>query len=348
MIKIKNGNIQSSPCFIGRIDAIAYDGYEFALLTPNQKAIVKLNQQLCPIKTLPTCRKYHCLCFNERSHCYWAMSVQRPCTLFMLDELFREVDTLKLPSTESNQPCAISCSPCSDVLMMLYPNTILSVDICSRGYHFIPIEQKDIHVFDILSLMDGFVLAYLQDHQFFIEVNCNDFENSSRFCIPDGFRLEGMYLCDFTQTSDGSIYEVNLLLSDSKNHEQCILPLQLTCCKEDHDCCEEECCGKEECGCCEDNTSCLCGVYEILHSIALEEAGLAHILNAEGEKIQKAVASNATIEELLRVNASVSNTINKVTVLEGQLIAKLENVLCFCDQEEACCCFDDCESHAQE
>ncbi|MEG0994510.1 MAG: hypothetical protein RSE91_00870 [Bacilli bacterium] len=65
-------------------------------------------------------------------------------------------------------------------------------------------------------------------------------------------------------------------------------------------------------------------VTDIIESIALEQTALSHILNAEGEKIQAAVALSTTNEELLKVNKSVQTMVNSVTRLETILQAKLE------------------------
>lgn len=66
-----------------------------------------------------------------------------------------------------------------------------------------------------------------------------------------------------------------------------------------------------------------CDNCNIIESIALQEAGLAHILNAEGEKLQKSVKIAKDICELLCVNKSVIETIDSVTRLELALITKL-------------------------
>ncbi len=68
-------------------------------------------------------------------------------------------------------------------------------------------------------------------------------------------------------------------------------------------------------------------ITDIIESIALEETALSHILNAEGEKIQKVVATAATQEQLLAVNTSVQAMVNAVTRLEMVLQAKLELLL---------------------
>ncbi len=65
-------------------------------------------------------------------------------------------------------------------------------------------------------------------------------------------------------------------------------------------------------------------VEDLVVSVALEQTALAHILNAEGEKIQKAVAISDDIDALLRVNASVQETISQTIKLETILTEKLK------------------------
>ncbi|XMB85927.1 hypothetical protein RJG79_11065 [Mycoplasmatota bacterium WC44] len=68
-------------------------------------------------------------------------------------------------------------------------------------------------------------------------------------------------------------------------------------------------------------------IVDVIESIALEEVGLAHILNAEGEKIQKGIAISSTIEELIKVNMSVNDTLKNVSKVQMLLQFKLEEVL---------------------
>jgi len=66
-------------------------------------------------------------------------------------------------------------------------------------------------------------------------------------------------------------------------------------------------------------------ITDLILSVALEEAALSHILNAEGEKMQAIIGmDDVTIEQLLTLNRSVASMINAVTRLEMQLLAKLE------------------------
>lgn len=77
-------------------------------------------------------------------------------------------------------------------------------------------------------------------------------------------------------------------------------------------------------------------ITDIIESIALEQAALAHILNAEGEKLQRFVCSDKVSPEiLLKANESVGCTIEAVYKLEMQLAAKLSFF-------EDCLCWDNC------
>lgn len=66
-------------------------------------------------------------------------------------------------------------------------------------------------------------------------------------------------------------------------------------------------------------------VTDIIASVALEQAALAHILNAEGEKLQRVVATTGVIPaQLLETNKSVEKMVNAIARLEMVLQSKLE------------------------
>lgn len=77
----------------------------------------------------------------------------------------------------------------------------------------------------------------------------------------------------------------------------------------------------------------------LLASIAFEELGLAHIINAEAEKIQavlgtlpeSSVTPATTIDELLEINESVNRSLKTVLKTQMLLQFKMEDVL---DAEE--------------
>ncbi|WP_127583759.1 hypothetical protein [Paenibacillus koleovorans] len=72
----------------------------------------------------------------------------------------------------------------------------------------------------------------------------------------------------------------------------------------------------------------------VLSSIAMEEIGLSHILNAEGEKLQYVLGTlpglsgpPATVQDLLSVNQSIRNTLDSTARNQMFLQAKLDSAL---------------------
>ena len=66
-------------------------------------------------------------------------------------------------------------------------------------------------------------------------------------------------------------------------------------------------------------------ITDLIESIALQETALAHILNAEGEKMQAFIAiTDITADQLLVLNKAVTSLVNSISRLEMLLQAKLE------------------------
>lgn len=81
------------------------------------------------------------------------------------------------------------------------------------------------------------------------------------------------------------------------------------------------------------------------------ETALSHILNAEGEKLQKILAESSDVDTILCVNREVRQTIVNVTHLEQVLYEKLlalqnicpEEPPCPDDNHDCCDCCDCCD-----
>ena len=77
----------------------------------------------------------------------------------------------------------------------------------------------------------------------------------------------------------------------------------------------------------EDPVSLCQAVADLIASIALEEAALSHILNAQGELLQAALAMECVdVCQLLEVNDSAANVVAAAASLEKILKEKLEFV----------------------
>ncbi|MEG0768353.1 MAG: hypothetical protein RSG59_00410 [Ruthenibacterium sp.] len=66
-------------------------------------------------------------------------------------------------------------------------------------------------------------------------------------------------------------------------------------------------------------------ITDLIESIALEETAMSHILNAEGEKIQRVIGlEDVCVAQILETNESVVNMVNAINELENTLKQKLE------------------------
>ncbi|MEF9984059.1 MAG: hypothetical protein RR710_05910 [Oscillospiraceae bacterium] len=78
-------------------------------------------------------------------------------------------------------------------------------------------------------------------------------------------------------------------------------------------------------------------ISDLINSIALEEAALGAIANAEGAKIQKFVSlPNVTSQQLLCLNKSITDMTNAMSMLESILLQKLDTVDCQIDGNPKC------------
>ncbi|MFV0439950.1 MAG: hypothetical protein ACK5LV_01485 [Lachnospirales bacterium] len=71
-------------------------------------------------------------------------------------------------------------------------------------------------------------------------------------------------------------------------------------------------------------------IAEVIQSIALEEKGIAKILDAEGEKILTAIDIAECVDDLCKINECVRNTIIDISKMQMLLQYKLE-LACECE-----------------
>ncbi|MEG1499934.1 MAG: hypothetical protein RR400_02595 [Clostridia bacterium] len=78
-------------------------------------------------------------------------------------------------------------------------------------------------------------------------------------------------------------------------------------------------------------------INDLIESVALQEAALANIANAEGAKVQKFLAlPNISNAQLLCLNKSVTDMTNATALLESILLQKLSSVNCQIDGNKNC------------
>ncbi len=74
------------------------------------------------------------------------------------------------------------------------------------------------------------------------------------------------------------------------------------------------------------DTTLVQAITDVIESIALEEVGLANLIAAEACKIDKALDLAETIDDLVKINCSVADTLEEIVKAQMLLNSKLKKV----------------------
>lgn len=308
-----------------RFYGIAFDGCFFYLTAPQDCSIYKFNRYFKMIKIYKTDRAYNCICYDILENCFWVTAYKHHDIIYKLDRNMNEIDLLQVKNNQNACPPIVGLSyNCGeDTLLAAYKDYIAEISkesgqactihkICSGFYT------------GILSISPYYAAVYQdekgQELQIFICDKCQ----IKNYRIPDSYSIHDIL---FYPCHEHEQDQLELILLDTKHDcRQNILFCKIKSCDITLCCCNYEVCNIH----CRDedkNGQCVC---DLIESIALVETSLSHILNAEGEKLQKAVELANSTDELLEINKSVTRAILNVTQLEHVLYAKLNtaNDLC--------------------
>ncbi len=314
---------------------IAFDGCAYYCTTDTCE-ICKLNTCLEVVKRYCITTKYDCICYDYCEHCFWVSSKSCHNKIFKLDCSMNVIGCIDLCGTwVRGEVTGISYNCCNNSLIISYAYAVIEVDKeCGHG-NVIYSNAKGI-ITGVLSLCPYILVTVLCKNEQFVQIV--DFCGQILKCCridDEGLLINLIY--NPCKTRCGKMRIEGLVLK-----KRCLTFLcrEIISCHElefepcycnDKICCE--CCCEEHH--CEKNTSC----SDIIESVALMGAALSHILNAEGEKLQKVLAETNDIDKILCVNREINKTIVSATHLEHVLYAKLSAVSELCGEDP---CFDSC------
>lgn len=333
-----------APC-AQRYAGMAFDGCLYYMTLTGENQIVVLDNAFCPKKCVDTCRAYSAICFDAEENCFWAYAPAFCGRLFQLNTCLQEIDCLPLcvPGKCTVMITGLSACCGCDGLLASSTDQILCVDKQTGKAEVWHREWGNNMVSSVVCAPPYFFYTVLRDVGQRLVVLTQDGKHRQEIPIPEGCWIKSALL--YPCKDDGGSYHL-YLLGVKHGCYSYRLNLRLdsylsgTLCP-----CNEALC--QVCRECDCQTPCCCmppvcshqACNDIVESIALQEAALAHILNAEGEKIQKAVAESSDVCELLAVNESVQKTLVRATHLEQVLYAKLEAIHSYCDGEPSGCDF---------
>ncbi len=316
---------------------IAFDGCHYYLTCPGCCEIVKYDLHFCQVETIKTNKPYTCICFDLGRNCFWAGTALAPYKLLQLDPCFREIDCISIPYCDGFRGVitAVSYDCRRNGLFVCCANAILW--FCPDAMTEYELLQTPCSAWNTgaVSVAPSYLVVKLQNTKQLICVYDGASTLLCKYEVPCSYIIEAIV---FSPCTLHSSRQANFYLLATKNGcYPYLLKFSLPCCEADicpcnyaicHRCCKE--CPPTPCPRPED----VCA--DLLESIALIEAALSHILNAEGEKLQKVISTTDDLDQILCFNKSVQETITKVTRLEVILLDKLATI------KECCClCEDD-------
>jgi len=299
---------------------IAFDGCHFYLTMPRDCSICKFDKDFKPLDCIKTDRPYRSISYDSIEQSFWVSVNSDKSTIFKLDGKFREIDLIKLKCClkPSSQIMGISFNCAQNTLFVAYRDAV--VEVSKDGECRVILgEPREGNFVSVLSIAPYLAVVKKDDKKQEIIVYTCKGCIALCFRVPNEFFIRDIVFNPCVKRC-GPEHELIILAT-----KHCCYPRVLRCgiklcdnlCRCIFDICRD--CREDD----KDKEKCAC---DLIKSVALVEAALSHILNAEGEKLQKAIEIAGSVEELLCINKSINRIIINTTHLEQVLYAKLDTL----------------------
>lgn len=322
-------------------DGVAFDGCSYYFLIPCVNKIMKTDRCYTCTDCFETQREYHCICYDYKERCFWAASRKCCHKIFKLDCCLREIDCLTISTGQEAggiiTGIAYHCG--SDTLLVTFAGGVAEVNKESE-HMTIRYKSCSLWILGICCVCPYYMIYGIQDGK--QQLLLLDDENRCLYSetLPSRYTLKGiLYNPCIKEEKD---YRFELLVNKRgcypymRYAKLCPAVISFHPCQCNQSICKN-CCGKPPC---KPGDACA----DVIESIALVEAALSHIINAEGEKLQKVLAATGDVDKILCVNKEINKTIINATHLEHALYAKLSAVMDCCKCGDICkeTCDGDC------
>lgn len=319
-----------------RVGDFAFDGKFYYFTVFGQGRILQYTEDFLYCREFFTCRVYECLCFDWEDCCFWGTVAGCATRLFQLDCQFQEIACVSLDLPLGGRITGLCYSGCSQGLLLAFP-TGLGVYGKETGEFSLYPPVRGL-ISSVLALCTGYLVLATRRREQVLYTYLETGELIYETVLPRGYVVQDLCYnpcyCDTARLDfllrEGCYTKISSIPVTS--YELGFLP-----CICQHKLCQYCCEGLFPPECCEG------GLTDVIESIAMVEVSLSHILNAQGEEIQLAVAEDASVEELLALNSEINLTIEKVTALEEILCSKLGEVKEITELR-GCCGEKDCDT----
>ena len=260
-----------------------------------------------------TARKYDFLCYDYQDDSYYADCAGSGRYIYKLSCYFTEIDCIQIDVPRAVGKLTDISYDCSDDrIIAAYTCGIFAVDKCTGEVDVLYRPVCD-WIMGINKCCGLYFTVVLRCHKYMIVIYDERFSELGilPFCaheLPVNVIDCGDGYVDCLIRKCGKYYYIYRIE----------LPVNIRCS------CQVR---RRHCRDCRDE---VCA--DMVESVARVECALSHILNAEGEKLQKVIAESSNVEELLCVNKSVNRMVDSITKLEFMLQSKLQLFDdCLCD-----------------
>lgn len=329
MFRIESEKSLPAKC-LTRYKGLAYDGCWFYLTVSCECKVIRFDSCFHDEKSFDTCRSYSCIGYDFKEKCFWASEDRCLSTIFKLDKNFHEIDSIPIRTSElyGGLVTGISYNCCDDTLLVSLAGGVARVSKQHPKDSVTLMKSYREWVFGVVSICPYFICYSIAEQKKTIHIYSCDGKLIKDIGVPYELIIESAVFVPCVKDSTNCHFYV---LISKRGCYSYILDCLMECdvlSEEICDCNYEICNSDSQCDeSCEHKRCC----SDVLESIALVEASIAHILNEEGEKLQKAISSTDDINKIMDVNNSVNKTIVNTTHLEHILYNKLEVLTDYCD-----------------
>ncbi len=308
-----------------------YNNCFYKMINPCNKEISLYNNNIENTCNINTCNLYYAICLFKTS--YIASKKDVKDKLYKISKCFKEYEEthLEVPKEYLGTILSIYYDECNNKILIATENKVYSVTLdghfikneftCCQEFKKIEyqsqyvrdlngccrhIEKKVEKCEAIITFVGIFCnkkyIGITKDNSAFLLELSNNGNVVNKYYIDDDIKINSIINCNGIMT---------LLITKDEKYNY-IYFLNITCKRNNRERCNKCHCEKEKC--------------DLIESVALIETALSHILNSEGEKLQKVLKETNNICEILKTNDSINKTIINTTMLEQILYEKLKLV----------------------
>ncbi|MGL5676157.1 MAG: hypothetical protein ACRDDX_07075 [Cellulosilyticaceae bacterium] len=299
-----------------------FDGIFYYFVDNKTTNVFKYTAEFKLCGTFKTSIALSSITYDSLQNSFWGATSSDSTRLYQFDACFEQMTEVLIKHSALDIP----------------PIRTLSFDynchaiVATTAHELLYINQQGhiIHSKKASSPSDQYLATYLTSDTTFIMTK--EDKNTYIHLVDEHGQIETFsiptlqYTYKSIITLCGPQYDVHSslqLLATSNVNGSYIIQVNLNLKCNNHCSCTDSCtCSPPPSSCCTYHSLC-----DILTSIALVEASLSHILNAEGEKLQRGIVLATNICDLITLNKSIEKTLSYAIQLETTLTNKLSEAL---------------------